>query len=210
MRKIQGWHIAAMLILVVGLSAPIAHSAVLRLPVDTQKSQIEATVKEPLARLRDEGTVTGNFRILSGEIDGDPADVASTGHVKIVIDATSYDSGNLHRDKAVLSSALETRLYQSITFESTRIEKIEIDAPLVSGHAVVVGYLTLHGTTRQISVPASVSRDSDGTVTARGNFTFNYTDYGVNPPRLLFMAPAGDEVEISFHVIAAPPSSTAQ
>lgn len=75
------------------------------------------------------------------------------------------------------------------------------------GHAIVVGNLTLHGTTRVVRVPADVSLNSDGTLNGDGEVSFNYTDFGVSVPRLLFALPAGKDVTVHFHVTAERPGS---
>ena len=169
----------------------IASAAPLKLPIDTQKSRITASVDEPLANLRGVTTADATFQIVSGEVDGDPANVAATGHVNLVIDPTTYNSGSDHRDRKILSSSLETARYPTITFNSTRIEKVDVVAPGAMGTATVIGDLTLHGTTRQISVPVNLTMSPDGVFSADGSVTFDYTDYGVKVPRLLFVVPAG-------------------
>jgi polyisoprenoid-binding protein YceI len=188
--------------MVVGVEAARAQGV--HLQIDPQKSEVKAAVAEPLGRFRDEAEVDGTFQIISGDIDGDPNNPGQTGHVRLVIDATSYNSGNDHRDRTVLSHALDTADYQSITFESNRIEQVHIDAPGKMGNCVVVGNLTLHGTTRPISVPVNVSITQDGTLIADGQVTFHYTDYGVGVPRLAFAFAAGNEVTIEFHIVAEP------
>ena len=186
---------------------PSAQAAELHLQIDPQKSQITATVADPLARLRETGEIEAKLRIISGNVDGDPQSPGQTGHIKFVIDATTFDSGNSHRDNVVLGTALDTAEYQTISFESTRLENVQIDAPGKLGHVIVVGNLTLHGTTREIRVPADVSLDSDGTLDGDGEVSFNYTDFGVRVPRLLFALPAGNDVSIHFHVVADRPNS---
>jgi polyisoprenoid-binding protein YceI len=177
----------------------------LHFDVDTAKTTVIATVDEPLAQ----GSTDGSFRLISGEVDGDPAKPAATGHVKLVIDATSYSSGLDHRDRKVLSSALETALYQSIIFESKRIDNAEIDAPGALGKATIVGRLTLHGTTRELDVPVSVTLSPDRHFSADGEVSFDYTDYGVHRPGVLGVIKAGRRVSIRFHVVAAPPIAPA-
>jgi polyisoprenoid-binding protein YceI len=184
-----------------------AHAELLHFDVDTAKTTIIATVDEPLSPLN--GSTDGSFRLISGEVDGDPAKPAATGHVKLVIDATSYSSGLDHRDRKVLSSALETALYQSIIFESKRIDNAEIDAPGALGKATIVGSLTLHGTTRELDVPVSVTLSPDRHFSADGEVSFDYTDYGVHRPGVLGVIKAGRRVSIRFHVVAAPPIAPA-
>jgi polyisoprenoid-binding protein YceI len=184
-----------------------ALAAEIHLQIDPQKSQIKTTVADPLAKLRETGEIEATLRIISGNVDGDPQNPAETGHIKLVIDATSFDSGNNHRDKVVLGTALDTAEYQTISFESTHLENVQIDVPGKMGHVVVVGNLTLHGTTREIRVPSDVSLDSDGMLSGDGEVSFNYTDFGVRVPRLLFALAAGTDVTVHFHVIAARPNS---
>ncbi|HTT74368.1 MAG TPA: YceI family protein [Candidatus Binataceae bacterium] len=196
-----------------GLAIALCHSQaaqaiMIRLPVDTQASHISATVNLPLARMRDQPQTTGTFEIITGEIDGDPDNLAATGHVSLVVDATTYHSGNGTRDTHVIHSALETFNYSAITFESTRIENIQVEVPDALGTATVVGNLRLHGVTRQISVPVNLSMTPDGVFNARGEVTFDYADFGITPPTLFFI-PAGKEVTVSFDIQAERPSNPA-
>lgn len=181
-------------------------AAVIQLPIDTQNSHISATVTEPLSRMRDQPQTTGTFEIINGEIDGDPDNLATTGHVKLEIDATSYNSGNDTRDRHVIHSALETFKYSGITFESTHIQDVKVVAAGAMGSATVVGNLTLHGTTRELKVPANLSMSPDGIFDAAGEITFDYTDFGIKPPSLLFIS-AGKEVTITFQIRAERPAS---
>ncbi len=187
---------------------PSARAGMMHLPIDTQASHITATVTEPFRRMRDNPETTASFRIESGEIDGDPGHLATTSHVKVVIDPTTYDSGNDTRDRHVLHSVLETAKYSPITFESTRIEDIQVVAPGAMGSATVVGNLTLHGTTRELRVPVNLPMSPQGEFGAIGEVTFNYTDYGIEVPTLLFV-PAGDEVTVSFQIKAETSAASA-
>jgi len=195
----------AAIITAVLLARVPARAEVMHLPIDTQKSKISPAVAEPLSRLRDVAFAEGKFHIVSGDISGDPSDVATTGHVNLVIDLTTYDSANERRDTTVISSALETKVYSTASFESARIEKVEVVVPGAVGSATVVGNLSLHGTTRQINVPVRLSLSPEGQLTADGEVTFPYTDFGVKVPRLAFVFPAGDQVTVKFRIIAERP-----
>jgi len=193
---------AACLSIAISLFAAPAFAEVLRLRVDTAATQIVATVDEPLARFR--GNVSGTFQVIVGEVDGDPADPAATGHVEITIDATSYHTDSGHRDNAVLRDAIETRLYPSIKFVSTRIEDLKWEAPGVMATATIVGNLTLHGVTRQIHVPVDASISPERHFSADGDIRFDYTDFGIAPPRLFGTLPAGKDVDLNFRIVAVP------
>jgi polyisoprenoid-binding protein YceI len=185
----------------------LARAELLHFDVDTINSVIKATVTEPLSNFRDNPDTTGTFRLLSGEIEGDPKNIAATGKVKLIIDATTYNSGSQMRDRNVLSSTLDTADYPSIEFDSTHIKDIQIVPQGDAGDATVLGNLALHGVTRPISVPLEASLDPDGGFTAWGEFTFDYTDFGIEPPRLFHALPAGKEVKISFRIRARRPGA---
>ena len=191
------------------LAPDLARAETIHLQIDTQKSQLTVDVEEPLSRFRDVPFTGGSFRIVSGEISGDPSDVATTGHVQLTIDLTTYSSGSDRRDRTILSSSLETRLYPTATFVSTRIEKVEVVVPGAVGSATVVGNLSLHGTTRPLNVPVRLSLSPEGELTCDGEVTFRYTDYGVKVPRLAYLAPAGDEATVKFRIIARNPAALA-
>ena len=167
----------AAIVIAILLGLRSTQAAEIHLQIDTQKSQITATVADPLARLTETSEIEAKLQITSGSVDGDPANPGATGHVKLVIDATTFDSGDSHRDHVVLGTALNTAQYRTISFESTHLENVQIDVPGKMGHAIVVGNLTLHGTTRVDRVPADVSLDSDGTLNGDGEVSFDYTEY---------------------------------
>lgn len=202
------WACALRLSLAVLLFAAPASAKVLQLRIDPGATQIVATVDEPLARIR--GNVSGSFQVISGEVDGDPADPVATGHVELVINANTYQSDSARRDQAVTHDALETHLYPVIKFVSTRIENLNWDAPGVIASATIVGNLTLHGVTREIRVPISATLSPDRRISADGDVQFDCTDFGIKPPRTLFgTLRAGKIVDLNFRVTAAPADSPA-
>jgi polyisoprenoid-binding protein YceI len=125
-----------------------------------------------------------------------------------VINATTYNSGNSMRDRNVIASALETGQYPGIHFDSTRMEDVQVVTPGATGNVTVVGNLTIHGTTREVRCPASVSMSPDGIFTASGEVTFDYTDFGVKAPRLAFLIPASKEVRVKYRVTATRPDAS--
>ncbi len=185
-------------------AAPSAHAEMMHLAVDPITSTITATVDEPLSRMN--GSITGSFRIISGEIDGDPSNPGVGAHVELVIDPTSYSSGLAHRDNTVLAKSLQTALYSDIRFVGTRIDDVKIEAPGAIGSGVAAGDLTLHGETRALHVPFEAALQPDHQAfSADGSVTFDYTEWGVEPPRVMFGAlSASKEVTIDFHIVARP------
>jgi polyisoprenoid-binding protein YceI len=78
-------------------------------------------------------------------------------------------------DKELREIVLETAKYPDITFKST-----DVKGDLTGGQFVakISGDLTLHGVTRHIVIPATVTLDG-GELRARGEFTISRGDYNV-------------------------------
>jgi polyisoprenoid-binding protein YceI len=180
--------------------APLAFADSLHLRIDPSASKVTAAVAEPD---RTKGNADGKFDIKSGEVSGDTANPAA-GAVTIVLDAQSYDSGNPFRDDAVFG-LLDARTYPTIMFQSTALQNVATSSANAAT-ATVVGNLTIHGTTRPVSVPIKMALDSAGSLTADGAITFNYADYGVKVPSLLGMS-AANEVTVALHIVAVPAAS---
>ncbi len=178
--------------------APGVRADTVHLTIDPKASKVTAAVAEPD---RSKGDATGKFAITSGEVTGDPANPASAGAVNIVLDAKSYDSGNPFRDDAVFN-LLDANNYPTITFQSTGLQDVTVSSSK-AGNATLSGNLTIHGTTKQVSVPVKAALDGAGSLTADGEVTFNYADYGVKVPAMLGNQ-AGNEVKVTFHIVAVP------
>lgn len=184
-----------------------AHAAVMRFKVDTDRSTVSVSVAEPAAFIR--GQAVGTFRIIDGAVTGDPANISQTARVRILLDASSYSSGNASRDRAVTDKSLESDKYPTIGFESNSIVGVVMGGPN-EGTAIVSGFLTLHGESHAMTTSVHGTLGPDGVFAGDGEFKFDYTDYGVKVPGLLFHSIlAGDEATVRFHIVAvneaAPP-----
>jgi polyisoprenoid-binding protein YceI len=185
----------------------VATAGVTRLKVDPDRSSVSAAVAEPAAVFR--GNAIGTFRIIDGEVSGDPANIQGTGKVRVIIDATSYRSDSASRDRTVNEKSLESDKFPSIGFESKSVVGIVMMRPN-EGTALVNGILNLHGDTRPITVPVHWILAPDGSFVGDGEVKFNYEEFGVNVPGVLFGAIlAGNEVTVRFHIVAANASATA-
>ena len=112
------------------------------------------------------------------------------------LEGTISESMRKDVKKHMLSDTqLDANKYPMITFQSTGCEG--------SGTEMMLnGEFTMHGTTRAISIPVSVS-DSDG-LRIKGTFPVKATDYGFKPYSAMFGAVANkDEMKITFDLVAA-------
>jgi polyisoprenoid-binding protein YceI len=130
----------------------------------------------------------GRFHRLGGEVLVDPRDPA-TARISLSVEAASIDTGIGMRDNHLRSADFfDVQRYPTITFESLRVET-------TGRRATVTGRLTLHGVSREVTVPVDVAL-SDIAMEASGEFVLNRGDYGMSYNS--FLNPIGNEVRVSF------------
>jgi polyisoprenoid-binding protein YceI len=182
-------------------------AATIRFKVDADRSTVSVSVAEPAAFIR--GHAVGTFRIIDGAISGDPANISRTAKVRILLDATSYSSGNASRDRTVTEKSLEADKFPTIGFESNTVVGIVMTNPH-EGTAIVNGFLTLHGESHAMTMSVHGTLGADGVFSGDGEVTFDYEDFGVKVPGLLFHSIlAGDEATVRFHIVAVNQAASA-
>ena len=177
-----------------------AGAATMRFNIDVDRSTVSVSVAEPAAFIR--GSATGMFRIIDGAVSADPDNIPGTAKARILIDATSYRSDNASRDRAVTEKSLEANKFPTIGFESKSVVGVVMTGSH-EGTAIVSGLLTIHGETQAMTMSVHATLDSGGVFTGDGEVKFNYEDFGVKVPGVLFGAIlAGDEATVRFHIVA--------
>jgi len=177
-----------------------ASAATMRLKIDVDRSTVSVSVAEPAAFIR--GSATGTLRIIDGAVSGDPADIPGTAKVRVLIDATSYRGDHASRDRAVSEKSLEANKFPTIGFESNSVVGVVMGGRN-EGTAIVTGFLTLHGEAHAMTMSVHAALDADGIFTGDGEVKFNYEEFGVKVPGVLFGAIlAGDEATVRFHIVA--------
>ncbi len=102
---------------------------------------------------------------------------------------------------------LDVTRFPRITFQSRRVSIAARTA--ASADLQIEGDLTLHGTSRPMTIRAAATLDPDGRVTARGSFTLKQTEFGMVP-----VTAAGgtvrvkDDLDIQFVLKASPQHDT--
>ncbi|MGD0117111.1 MAG: YceI family protein [Candidatus Binatus sp.] len=175
-------------------------AAIMRFKMDLDRSTVSVSVAEPAAFIR--GHADGTFRIIDGAVSGDPNNISGTAKVRILIDATSYRSDNASRDRAVTEKSLEADKYPTIGFESNNVVGVVMTSNR-EGTAIVTGFLTLHGEAHAMTMSVHFMLNADGTFAGDGEVKFDYEDFGVKVPGVLFHSIlAGDEATVRFHIVA--------
>lgn len=153
------------------------------------------------------GTVSGSH----GTLDFDPDDWSGA-QVDVVVPLQNLELGDADWNKAA-AHILDAKKYPDARFVSTRIDAVD------ATHAHVVGNLTLHGVTREVSLDATFNalkriglppfhRIAGFSALA----TIHRSDYGIDAWKSMI----GDEVQLRFEVEAirshddpsSPPAST--
>ena len=194
----KNWLWSSLIALALMVAAPLAASA------DTwQIDPVHTTVGFSVRHMMI-SNVRGQFTKVAGTItakDSDPASVK----VEATIETSSIDTRSADRD-ADLKSAnfLDVAKYPTMTFKSKKIE------PAGTGKWKMVGDLTLHGVTKEVTLevegPTAPIKDPYGNTRAGASATtkINRKDFGLAWNKALEAGGAvvGDEVTVSIDVEA--------
>jgi polyisoprenoid-binding protein YceI len=121
---------------------------------------------------------------------------------RVTIEAASLDTGHPERNADMRRDFLEVERFPIIEFRVDELLTPQPVTSLVSWDLVLQGKLTVHGVTRDVMVPTTVSI-ADERVTAQGRIHLDMRDYNIRVPRL-FLIPMKSEVLVGFEVVARP------
>lgn len=124
------------------------------------------------------GSHEGVFNEFSGTVDfkdGDPLTAA----VRVKIDMSSVETDSPQLDTHLKSpDFFDIEKFSHTTFVSTDVTK---SGKVGDNHFVVTGELTLHGITKEVAIPATITV-SDEKIVMASQFTINRKDYGIVYP----------------------------
>src|SRR2546429_9289462 len=111
--------------------------------MDVYHSSVTFTIRHMMSKVR------GQMKIKEGWIEVDK-DNLSTAKVDVLLDAASIDTGVEMRDNHLRSADghFDVANYPTITFKSTRVEGTD------PSHFKVIGDLTIHGLTKEVTLDA--------------------------------------------------------
>jgi polyisoprenoid-binding protein YceI len=194
----KNWMSRSLIVLVVVIAAPIAASAD-TWQIDPGHSTVGFTVRHMTI-----SSVRGQFDKFTGTITSKGSDPASVS-IDVTIDTASIDTRSSDRD-ADLKSAnfLDVAKYPTMTFKSKKIEAAG------TSKWKVVGDLTLHGVTREVTLavegPTAPIKDPWGNTRAGASATTKISrkNFGLTWNKAIEAGGAvvGDEVSVSIDVEA--------
>ena len=144
-------------------------------------------------------TAVGRTPDVDGSLELNGSTVEST---DITVDMTTLKSDEANRDGAIRDQAIETAKFPTATFELT--EPIDLGSAPKEGQEVSAdakGRLTLHGVTRDVTIPLKAKLEGD-TIAVTGSLDIRFADYQIEKPqsfRVLSIADNGQmELQLFF------------
>jgi polyisoprenoid-binding protein YceI len=173
--------------------------------IDTAHSTAGFTVKHLMV-----STVPGSFGKVTGKITYDPKNPATLA-VDATIDASTITTNNERRDTHLKSpDFFEVAKYPTITFKSKKA------TPGAGGTAKLVGDLTMHGVTKEVTLDVSdlgqpINNGRNFVVGATASTTIKRSDWGLTWNRALEAGgvTVSDEVKITLGIEATKPNPNA-
>jgi len=135
-------------------------------------------------------SVDGTLRAKEGTIELDPSSGHATG--RIVLDATSAQTGNARRDQKMHNKILESPKYPEMVFTIERVSGTV--NPAGRSELELHGSLDMHGARHPIDLVATARAEGER-ITATGRVTIPYLDWGMEDPSFLVL-----RVEKQVHV----------
>ena len=142
--------------------------------------------------------VDGEFDKYSVEIDGNPAD-PKTAKIKVTIPVASINTHNDKRDKHLKSpDFFDAKKHPQIVFTSTSVQ-------LRGKKLVIKGNLTMHGKTKQVTVPFTVAKGKNGagaaTTAYKGKLTIDRIDFGIGTDSIAAKISLENDIDLKLLIV---------
>ena len=161
-------------------------------------------VKEKLASLPAQSDAVGRTNAVTGTVTlaADNTNLTATA-ANLEVDVTTLKSDQDRRDNAIRTRGLQTGQFPKATFTLTTPVAVP-PAALEGGRATVqvTGDLTLHGQTKPVTIPTDVQLNQ-GRVELDGEYTFPFTDFGMDPPNVGGLVSVEPDATLEFTLVLA-------
>lgn len=161
-------------------------------------------VREKLARLPAPSDAVGRTDAVTGglTVQGQGQDYSVT-DIEIQVDVSKLQSDSPRRDDAIRTRGLETDSYPLANFVGRG--PITLPASAARGEMVrlpLVGMLTIHGMTKQVSIPIEARLDGEQAEVA-GSFTFPMSEFAMEPPKIANIVTVEPTATMEFRLLLA-------
>lgn len=165
-----------------------------RYAIDPDMTSVWSEVRSSLHPIHSETRgVQGYFEGTLGE-DG-LLDLASPPTARLELPVGSMSSGNPLYDREMMRR-VDARRYPTIVGTLTSMKATD-----TRGRYLTEGEVTFRGVTRTVADEVVLSTGEDGTITFEGSHVFNLRDFGMEPPKIMFLRVYPD-VTIKVRIVA--------
>jgi polyisoprenoid-binding protein YceI len=183
----------AVLILTASAAAQQTETKIFYVNDSMKKDIVEFTSKAPLE------TIVGRTGEVKGYVSVDPTGIKGTAKGRFEVTLDSLKTGINMRDQHMREKFLETAKFPKALFELTKVDSASQNtlADQKDIQLVLEGNFTVHGITRAIKVPATITylKESDETkqrlpgdlLHIVTSFNVNLGDYAIDRPQILFL-----------------------
>lgn len=144
---------------------------------------------------------SGKAKGITAVFDIDPTTLHST-KGRVTVDLRSLDTGIDLRNKHMRENHLHTDSFPNAVFELDSVAGAGTSA-IAPTIVTIHGAMTIHGTTRVVSAPATITGLGSDAVRVQAEFPLKITEYGVPRPEFLFLKLA-EEVRIIVDLTLTP------
>jgi polyisoprenoid-binding protein YceI len=128
-------------------------------------------------------TVHGTMRLKTGDVRFNPATGDASG--KVVVDATSAQTGNGSRDSKMHREVLQSARYPEIAFTAQHVTGTI--RPAASSQLQLSGTFELDGHAHPMTLPVTIERNTNGGARAKAAFAIPYVQWGLKNPSTLLL-----------------------
>lgn len=155
----------------VGWMLPLLAAAEpLRLEIDPARSGVELELGATLHTVRGTAVLKPG-----GCIDFDPETGQAAG--RVVVDATSVDTGSARRDRTLHDEVLESERYPEIVFEARSLSVVERGEG--TARFLLLGELAIHGGRHPVALEGEASGNAPGALRASAASVLPYVEWGL-------------------------------
>jgi polyisoprenoid-binding protein YceI len=169
--------------------------------IDSGQSLASYHAEEELAQIGKQ-TATGSTNAFIGQLafdsNGLPMECS-----RFDVDLRTLTSDESRRDNFLYSNVLETGTYPLATFILTSVEGM--GGALTDGQEIpvtLIGNLTIHGVTNQVSWDATVKLDGDN-ITGHATTNFTLDQYNMQKPIVGPVISIADTIQLEVSIVAA-------
>ena len=159
-------------------------------------------VREQLASLPAPSDAVGRTSAITGSMTlTQSGSVYTLAAASFTVDVSTLTSDRPMRDRRVKELGLESSRYPTATFKLTN--PIPLPAAAASGqaiHVTAIGDLTIHGTTRSVTIPIDAQLSSSQ-IQLVGSLSFPFSDFNMVPPNIAGFVSVQDTATMEFKLL---------